>query len=105
MVTKYAISAASVSKGTSSHVILLTGTTENLRAHLLAQIADLDSVNGIICLLRCQVPSSEHPSDSLINRQLDALEGRRNSNDRETLVESPIAPMIHCSRLPWLGRC
>ena len=76
MVNKYEITVTSVGQKTPSHVILLTGTTGNLGAHLLAQLANLDSVKNIFCLLRSHNSSSEHPAGSLFNRQLDALKER-----------------------------
>ena len=41
MATKHGIAAASVSQETPTHVVLLTGTTGHLGAHLLAQLATL----------------------------------------------------------------
>ena len=76
MVAKYAVTEDFPMRRRSSHVVLLTGTTGNLGAHLLAQIAGLDSVNRVICLLRYQGLCSEHTNDSLINRQLDAFKER-----------------------------
>ena len=76
IVTKYRIPVDSLSQEASSHVVLLTGTTGNLGAHLLAKLANIDSVNTIFCLLRCLNSSSNNPTGNLFNRQLDALKER-----------------------------
>ena len=59
-------------------VVLLTGTTGNLGAHLLAQIAELDSVTRVICMVRPE--SSTTPGqapESLKCRQQKAFNDRR----------------------------
>ena len=76
MVTKHRVAAASVIQESPTYVVLLTGTTGNLGAHLLAQLAKLDNVKKIICLLRSHNSSSDHPIGSLFNRQLEAFKER-----------------------------
>lgn len=76
MVTKNGLAAAFVGHEIPSHVVLLTGTTGNLGAHLLAQLANLDSAKNIFCLLRSDNSSPEQPTRSLLNRQLDAFKER-----------------------------
>ena len=76
-VSKYAISDVAVSLERPKCVVVLTGSTGNLGAHLLAQLTTLDNVNRIVCLLRHQLSPSTADIDNLVERQSDALKGRR----------------------------
>ncbi|KAK7530054.1 putative NRPS-like enzyme [Phyllosticta citricarpa] len=61
--------ASSIEKG---HVVLLTGATGSLGAHIAAQLASLPSVTRVYCLIRAQSPShaSTRLSDSFKERHL-----------------------------------
>ncbi|KAK5631479.1 hypothetical protein RRF57_007193 [Xylaria bambusicola] len=65
------------------HTILMTGSTGNLGAHTLAGLARIESIDKVICLIRCQQPGSEYAGSpvnqdrrqsSLLDRQERAFE-------------------------------
>lgn len=75
--SKYAITSDASNAERKPLVAVITGSTGNLGAHLLAQMAELDSVTRIICMLRAQGSSSSGQfSDTLAKRQKDALKER-----------------------------
>jgi len=76
-VSKYAMFNVASPPKRKNCVVLLTGTTGNLGAHLLAQIARLDSVTRVICMLRSETSSlpGQAPT-SLETRQHDAFKDR-----------------------------
>ena len=76
-VYKYTIFDVTVSLERPNCLVMLIDSTRGLGAHLLAQLSTLDNVNRIVYLLRQQISPSRADIDSLVERQNDALKGRR----------------------------
>ncbi|KAL8628329.1 hypothetical protein Q9189_005950 [Teloschistes chrysophthalmus] len=77
LTSKYAIMPDKSKSQCKPHVIVLTGSTGNLGAHMLAQMAELDGISRVICMLRPQGASSPGQfSNNLAQRQTKALQER-----------------------------
>ena len=75
-VSKYASPDVAVSLERPKCLVILTGSTGNLGAHLLAQLSTLENVDRIVCLLHHQRSPSTADIGNLVKRQSDALKGR-----------------------------
>lgn len=77
-VSTYSTSDVAASLERPKCVVVLTGSTGNLGAHLLAHLTTLDNVDRIVCLLRHhqRSPSAAADTADLAQRQSDALKER-----------------------------
>ena len=93
LVSKYAVvNIAKPLEGFGCSIVL-TGSTGNLGVHLLAQLASLDKVNRIVCLLRHHRSPLSPNLNNLVERQNDALK------ERGIQLSDTAWSKIQC--LPW----
>ncbi|KAL9583819.1 MAG: hypothetical protein Q9212_002492, partial [Teloschistes hypoglaucus] len=94
LTSKYAIMSDKSESQGKPQVIVLTGSTGNLGAHMLAQMAELDGISRVICMLRPQGASLPGQlSNDLAQRQKKALK------ERGMQVSEKAWSKIHL--LPW----
>lgn len=98
LVSKHSVPKVALLPRRKDCVVLLTGTTGNLGAHLLAQIAGLDNVTRVVCLLRSE--SFCVPGQALKN-----LESRQHNAFKDRGISLPKEVWSKIQLLQWhVGR-